>query len=1722
MSLSERDRGLLKNKVDELEKENQQLDSSVESDQTGINDLLLLDVPYKKLVDEKHYNIYAFEEELRLLIGRTIIGPVEEDSFWITAPNEPGIFIQIRDGRFIATKNNVAIVDVPIIPYRGYVVSSSRGPTFNVWTRDRYGSTTSDVNVPQIYTIFANNNYIKIKIDGTLYELKVISDEILEASNGRFVCDPFVLASQITTAFEETNANGSQCIYNQSRQIFTVVSNTAIPQSSAEVIVETTDEEELSFAMKFANQTMLSGRYANHKLKISIDGVTETIELSNEIRQAEYSSYLGYTIDEFSSNWLWDFSDAALQPSTVNNGQYVATLIQNKLREKSGGFKQAEVLYYIDSDTFVIYSGSFGESSSVDILQADDTNRDLALTIGMDNITDRKSNERSYVTVQELYDFLNNNTNIVCTRMSNSSKSCYSLMSILTPLTISDQNFILQTTSEYDKASLSSPRLYGNKLTIDDSNDKIEVIDGGAYFEKTIPHDTYSEYDLAEAMQDILNDGSSNEYTVIYKQKWKKFIIRVNNSVTFLFASGSKVYRSITTYIGFQNNVNLSGTEFISNRVSFSGSDFFSMAEIPQLVPMTWFFNQPPFYTDYLYGECNWLNILKVLLEAENNTGIDALDLLKNQIAFNNEAYLDHWERIAIQELEIETNQYESLRQEIAFYSRISTTDQEYLNKVAALNSSIANRNSLMLFENHASIMNIRQAQKVYTETYPDPLILTIPVVNNDKIYNLPAPEIRYADGKLLLMKSYVSNSLIAELYANSVKFELFSMSAFKIQYMYNGISGFAVSGVDPDNLFNILRSEDTPATMLSTKYEPYDLSTANQISVSVDNTAIQVATISASAAYIESTSDIVGSILVQLNVNDKFSIAVNGLTTNVVVPAASYSLVSLANQLQTSINLLLTDAVFASVSGLRIKISTQIQGLMATISLVAGIDDFLQTVYLDIAIPVSGSGDVFNIESVSSVEICNKINASINGLICNSEGSKIRVTTESNLGQLSSVFFTVNSFTITTGLTMTPFGEDADNKLGINIDGLDGIIDLNTSILPISGIDVAADVQDKMWLIGFTGTHTFFNRFDYPNCFKIVSNTYGPSSSVTISEKTIVVNYTNNRIDFEETSGPLVATISDGKYNGSTLANAIKIALDSVGISTYTVTYDYGSNKLTIISNGVGGIFNLRFQTGIYSSNTAASIMGFYKIDKIGSLIYTSDANIKTRSCFRELKYDMQTNIVGKNIIDARLTVTSTYISSTLYWSGGNVEDFRYYFNDYLNIKDLTDSMIFDNPAYSIVLVSQLWSRHFESFRIFNNDKFKVTLGNNAQQVVTFNLTKGYSRSDNSPDTTTFSGDTLILRVNNEVAQTITMPFSTYNGEHTAQTIQLVVRTLTASNVINQPAYTEFVCAYDGLYYLYSGTSGTSSAVSVIGGTLATKLKLGSNEVQGTGDVVNNYFTTAEEIIAKLTLTGITVSKDCGYLKLLADTDESITIESTGLTDRLGFFDDNLSIDPVIYFADTRTNSIKSNSNNQTLFIHSSFTFNVTLSELVNVNSGYRIKTNDVVRVCSTLSLPDPLLPNVDYYAIEVSDTQIKLATSLDGSAITFTSFGAGTHTMIPNTDQVHVLRKYEMGRTNLTVTYNITDNSLIDSRRLIVDARKTTIDTRLSQISSRAADIIGNDLTVDLYTDRWNEVKKRLNKKDGTYFKVGEKQQGTERTQNKINENINKINEINEILEG
>mgnify|MGYP003973132581 CR=1 FL=1 len=103
-------------------------------------------------------------------------------------------------------------------------------------------------------------------------------------------------------------------------------------------------------------------------------------------------------------------------------------------------------------------------------------------------------------------------------------------------------------------------------------------------------------------------------------------------------------------------------------------------------------------------------------------------------------------------------------------------------------------------------------------------------------------------------------------------------------------------------------------------------------------------------------------------------------------------------------------------------------------------------------------------------------------------------------------------------------------------------------------------------------------------------------------------VDIYNNKIDFDEGSGELSATITPGQYTTSTLAVEVKTALETAGTLTYNVAFDTSSTFKSSIGVTTGSV-NLLWETGTHAGETIGPIMGFLDINTGVAASHTSDS---------------------------------------------------------------------------------------------------------------------------------------------------------------------------------------------------------------------------------------------------------------------------------------------------------------------------------------------------------------------------------------------------------------------------------------------------------------------------------------------------------------------------------
>ena len=111
-----------------------------------------------------------------------------------------------------------------------------------------------------------------------------------------------------------------------------------------------------------------------------------------------------------------------------------------------------------------------------------------------------------------------------------------------------------------------------------------------------------------------------------------------------------------------------------------------------------------------------------------------------------------------------------------------------------------------------------------------------------------------------------------------------------------------------------------------------------------------------------------------------------------------------------------------------------------------------------------------------------------------------------------------------------------------------------------------------------------------------------------------IIVDDTNNSIDFTEDAGPeIAATIQSGKYTASQLATAIENAMEAVSSVDYTVSYDANTSQFSIQDDGTLTDLQLLWQTGTNAGTSIGPDIGFGASgDDTGGAAYNGAAGVE------------------------------------------------------------------------------------------------------------------------------------------------------------------------------------------------------------------------------------------------------------------------------------------------------------------------------------------------------------------------------------------------------------------------------------------------------------------------------------------------------------------------------
>lgn len=1466
--------------------------------------------------------------------------------------------------------------------------------------------------------------------------------------------------------------------------------------------------------------------------------------------------------------------------SGLNNGKDVAKSIEAQLRIiGSGGFKNAAVHYFSDSSTFIIYSGTMGTSSSVHVLPASDSNRDARTLLGFLTPQEERGNEDYFDTLQRLHDRLETVPNIIVTPAIYPDMLSHSILYVKPEgvnIQSNFQDFDATTTRIYDDASRGLPRLYPNgKITIDETNDCID------FFEQTnteitafIAHGVYdSESSLAEAIQDALNAASANTYTCTYSSR-KRFIIASDNSFGLFWATGAHTTTSIANYIGFSIADKTGGVSYTSDvQVSFQMQSYFYPTFPNQ-------FDGTPKVIDKTVDEQS--AILKeeeyIADEAIPNCYLDRLEVH----SYDNETSLESWEYLAALELAKVNQEYSAIRYHRGAYANhISESDFIIAQKSTAYNDLLPNRTSLAdCLAYHGSVLNITTNVNTYvagtdfSNGGDEPLHILFDAGSYERrVYNKPAPLVRYSTETIQIPGRFSPDGLMS----NSVSFGPEPLPVFTISAEPH-TQGYSYSTPDADG-YLISSPADTVATMIAINTGPFDMSAGDTLSMRIDGGSVQTAVIDALPGYTESRIAITNQFVIKSSANDHIDFRENpAVELSCIIPSGVYTGAALAMQIQASLNstgdsnysvdygtlianrftiisdgtggtgifnLLWSsgshsstsigyvlgfdaiddtgstiyysdnDSIFCVMTNVNDTFSIRIDGLLNANSIVIsqgryvigtllteiqnriandpnfdisdftvtypssrvritsttlgnssmvevyeGANDFLRTVALDADAPVHGGSDVLDISNVTVDEVVTVLNAEILGISASNDANHVRITTLSTSGTTSSIEITGGTCRTIVGFDLTiSYGVDQNNKLKVDIDNdsTRDPITVITSSSPISGASMATSIQNGLRALGGGGYVESTCTFNETTAWQTFTNQLRIISGSFDSSSQVFVSDQTIKI---------VAGQND-RIDFKENAIITLTAIISAGFYNPTTLAQEIETQLNTIGSNTYTVTYFSEKLTIASSGaylelvfgspaTIASVIGFYTNTYSGFITYTGVGNVKWGSCRIELGFDSQTTEPGHILTAVNLTVSDSAFMVRIYWSD-----------------------------------------HGGGSRLDLNINILIPPTDTVEGLVEEVLAHNFYITGYSPAF-------LLGR--------IPQPFRINDGD---------TLTVSANGGPNQSYTFEAVRAQIG--------SDLNPHTRVFGGTLRIRLNTYSEITISIG---TQY--TPEDIAAKIQqeVRAQSLSRACfslfecvyyrnplnyneGRYYLTSGTGGSssyVEVYNDGIAGDLGLADKN-STQPgqvagtgdVLDNCNVTANEIMNHIMSQT---HTGFNVQVAHSyyvELVSTDSGSTSRIQVGSSLAENIGM-DVGINNESY-------------PSADLSAVASASLINVTNRNIMSPVVYAVSRGWDVSKGDVVIVYATVDNSKISSRRSMLSVRETTILTRKPQIIARALDIV-TALTPALYNLRKTQVNIRLNKKTGTYVRVGEKLNQSDNNQDIINTNNQFISDIDAIL--
>ena len=191
----------------------------------------------------------------------------------------------------------------------------------------------------------------------------------------------------------------------------------------------------------------------------------------------------------------------------------------------------------------------------------------------------------------------------------------------------------------------------------------------------------------------------------------------------------------------------------------------------------------------------------------------------------------------------------------------------------------------------------------------------------------------------------------------------------------------------------------------------------------------------------------------------------------------------------------------------------------------------------------------------------------------------------------------------------------------------------------------------------------------------------------ISFANNVTPINDLTNKLQFNEGSGSLTLTLTNGDYNGTDVASELQTKMNAVGSDTYTISYSSITKKITITSTGTFTIESC--------NNNSYRQLGFAPFS-VAVSSYTSSNLVFLLS---SLYVDVITSIRNYNYNTSRKSDTLTRIH--LDRNFGEIVKYVSYENDKFIIND--------NSLYSF------------NIRLFNDEGSGFQIGDRLSVVLKF-----------------------------------------------------------------------------------------------------------------------------------------------------------------------------------------------------------------------------------------------------------------------------------------------------------------------------------------------------------------------------------------------------------------